>query len=136
MATVVAAVSSPKLAIYHQDDLKKRFIRITATWRNGSFGKLNDHLVLTKPNHQHSKMDVLPKTFVQIILAAKWLVRHSSTSPNQQRRPLSSLLSLSFFYSMTSTGPATNLMIKLRVVLPVLVHMVHISSVQMALVCR
>ena len=28
----------------------------------------------------------------------KWLVWHSSTSPNQQRRPLPSLLSLSFFY--------------------------------------
>ena len=30
--------------------------------------------------------------FVQIILAAKWLVRHSSTFPKQQRRPLPSLL--------------------------------------------
>ena len=36
------------------------------------------------------KMDVLPKTFVQVILAAKWLVRHSSMSPKQQRRPLPS----------------------------------------------
>ena len=44
------------------------------------------------PNHHPSKMDVLPKTFVQIILAAKCLVRHSSTSPNQQRQPLPSLL--------------------------------------------
>ena len=43
-------------------------------------------------------MDVLPKTFVQLILAAKWLVRHSSTSPKQQWRPLHSLLSISFFY--------------------------------------
>ena len=33
------------------------------------------------PNHHPTKMDVLPKTFVQIILAAKWLVRLSSTSP-------------------------------------------------------
>ena len=33
------------------------------------------------------------KTFLQIILAAKWLVRHSNTSPNRQRRPLPSLLS-------------------------------------------
>ena len=36
------------------------------------------------------------KTFVQIILAAKWLVRPSNTSPHQQRRPLPSLLSLSY----------------------------------------
>ena len=42
--------------------------------------------------------DILPKTFDQIILAAKWLVRHSSMSPKHQRRPLPSLLSLSFFY--------------------------------------
>ena len=37
------------------------------------------------------------QTFLQIFLAAKWLVRHSSTStsPKQQRRPLPSLLSVS-----------------------------------------
>ena len=29
-------------------------------------------------------MDVLPKKFLQIILAAKWLVRHSSTSPKPE----------------------------------------------------
>ena len=35
-------------------------------------------------------MDVLPKTFVKIILAAKWLLQHISTrmSSKQQRRPL------------------------------------------------
>ena len=70
------------LAISHQDDLKKRMIRITASWRNGCFGNMNDHPVQTIPNHHPTKMDVLPKPFVQIILAAKWLVRHSSTSPN------------------------------------------------------
>ena len=50
------------------------------------------------PHHHPTKIDVFPKTFVQIILAAKWLVRHLSTFPKQQRRPLRSLLSLSFFY--------------------------------------
>ena len=40
-----------------------------------------------------------PKSFVQIILAAKWLARHSRESPKQQRRPLHSLLHLSFFYA-------------------------------------
>ena len=39
------------------------------------------------PNH-HPKMDVLTKTFVQIILAVKWLVVHSSTFPNQHQWPL------------------------------------------------
>ena len=34
------------------------------------------------PNHHPTKMDVLPKICVQIILAAKWLVQHSSTFPN------------------------------------------------------
>ena len=44
-------------------------------------------------------MDVLPKTFLQINLAANWLLRYSRmyVRPNQQRRPLPSLLYLSFF---------------------------------------
>ena len=60
------------LSIFHQDDLKKRTMD---TWRNGCFGKMDDHLVLTIPNHHPTKMDVLPKTVVQIILSAipcKW----------------------------------------------------------------
>ena len=40
------------------------------------------------------------KNLVQIILAAKWLVWDSRTSPKQQRRPLPSLLSLMFFYGL------------------------------------
>ena len=44
------------------------------------------------PNHHPSKMDVLPKTFFQIIFAAKSAMQHSSTSPNQQQRPLPFLL--------------------------------------------
>ena len=44
------------------------------------------------------KIDVLPGTYAQIVLTAKWLVRHSSTSPNQQPQPFTSLLSLSMFY--------------------------------------
>ena len=69
------------LAISHHDDLKKRMNRITATWRNGCFGKMDNHLVHTIPNYYSKKMDILPKTLAQIILAAKWLVRHSSMSP-------------------------------------------------------
>ena len=66
--------------IVHKDDLKKRINRITAAWQNGCFE--NDHPVYTIPNHHPTKMDVLPTNFfLQIILAAKWLVRHSSTSP-------------------------------------------------------
>ena len=86
------------LAIFLQNDLTKRMNRITATWRNGCFGKMDDHPVHTIPNRHPTKMDVLPKTIVQIILGAKWLVRHSNASPIQQRRPLSPLLSLSFCY--------------------------------------
>ena len=63
------------------------------TWQNGCFGKIEDLPIHTTPSHHNPKMDVLPKTFPQIILAAKCLVRHSSTSPSQQRRPLPSLLS-------------------------------------------
>ena len=56
------------LSIWPQDDLKKRTNRRTNTWRNGCFGKMNDHLVLNTPNHQPPQMDVLPKTFLWIIL--------------------------------------------------------------------
>ena len=52
------------LAIFHQDDLKKRIKRIMATWRNGCFGKMDDHPVYTIPNHQPTKMDAFQKTFV------------------------------------------------------------------------
>ena len=88
--------------------------RARMIWRNGliekekwTLGRLDaseqwdDLPVHTTPKHHHSKMDVLPKTFLQIILAAKWLVGHSSTSPKQQRRPLPSLLYNSFFYDHT-----------------------------------
>ena len=65
--------------------------------------KLDDHTVHTKPNHHPNEMDVLPKSFVQSILAAnKWLVQDSSTSPKQ--RPLPSLLSLSFVYGQGLYG--------------------------------
>ena len=93
-AKVVAAVWETELiqffvaalAILQQDDFKKRMNRITATWQNRCFGKMDYHPVHNIPNRHPTNMDVLPKTFVQIILSTKWLVRHSSTSPNQQRR--------------------------------------------------
>ena len=44
-----------------------------ATWRNGCFEKMADHH--TKPPPYSPKMDVLPKTFLKIILPAFWLVR-------------------------------------------------------------
>ena len=59
--------------------------------------KMDDLPVNTTPNHHPHKMDVLPKTFLQIILAANWLGRYSGTSHNQQRRPLPSLLSVSSY---------------------------------------
>ena len=62
------------LELLHQDDLKKRMNKRKDTWRNGCFGKMDAHPVHTIPNHQATKMNVLPKTFLQIILAAKWLV--------------------------------------------------------------
>ena len=33
------------------------------------------------PEHHPHKMDVLPKTFLQTLLASKWLVQHSSMPP-------------------------------------------------------
>ena len=68
----VQFIAALYVAIFHQADLKKRINRTMAYWRNGCFGKMDDHPVHTIPNHQPTKMDVSQKTFVQIILAAKW----------------------------------------------------------------
>ena len=46
-------------ALLHQDDLKKRINRITATWQNGSH----------HTNNHRTRMDVLITTFLYIILA-------------------------------------------------------------------
>ena len=56
--------------ILHKDDLNKRMNRRMDTQRNGFFGKMDDHPVHTIPNHHSSKMDVLSKTFLRIILSA------------------------------------------------------------------
>ena len=56
------------VALAIQDDVKKRMNRIKATWRNGCFDKTDVHPVHYMSNHQPSKMDVLPKTFVQTSL--------------------------------------------------------------------
>ena len=69
--------------------------RRTDAWQNACFRKMDDHLVPITPIHHPSKLDVLPKHFIQIIFTAKWLVRHSILSTKQQRRPLPSLLSVS-----------------------------------------
>ena len=69
--------------------------RRTDAWQNGYFRKMDDHRVHTTPNPHPPKMDFLSKTFLQIILAAKWLVQHSSMSHKQQRRSLPTLLSVS-----------------------------------------
>ena len=70
-------------------------------WFEEMDDKKNGHLeewMLWKKFTPHRTMhhppitDVSPKNVLQIILAAKWLVQHSSTSPKQQRRPLYSLL--------------------------------------------
>ena len=60
---------------------------------------LKKRTIYTTPNHHPTKMDVLPNTCLHINLAAKWLVLHSRTPPNQQRRPLPSLQYLSVFYA-------------------------------------
>ena len=51
---------------------------------------MDDYPIYTIPNQHPTKMDVLLKTFVQIILADRCLVWHS----RMPRRPLPSLLSI------------------------------------------
>ena len=58
MAKVVAAFWGTELiqflaslAIFHQDDFKKRMNRIRVTWWNGGFEKISDCLVNIVPSH-------------------------------------------------------------------------------------
>ena len=93
---------------FHRDELKKRMNRNIGyrTWQNRCFEKLDDHPIYTIPNHHPTTMDFLPKTSVKIILAAKWLVRHSKLPTNNSDDLIPSLLSLSFFYVFNlSCGP-------------------------------
>ena len=75
--------------------MKKRPSRRTDAWQNGCFRKRM--IIWFTPNHHPPKMDVHPKKNLQIILAAKCLVRQSSTvhSPNSSDDLLPSLLSVS-----------------------------------------
>ena len=76
---------------------------ITATLRNGCFWKMDVLRVHTTLNHHPPIMNVLPNTFLQIILVAKWFYSAAiKYVPNHQRRPLNSLLYLSFFYGSIS----------------------------------
>ena len=47
---------------------------------------MDDHPVHTIPNHHPTKMEVLPKTFVKIVLPAKFNIQVQYVL-NQQRRP-------------------------------------------------
>ena len=77
--------------ILHQDELKNGMNKIIKYWLPVLLATTNQ----TTPNCNPTKMDVIPITVLQIILAAKWLVWHSSMSLKHQRRPLPSLLYLS-----------------------------------------
>ena len=97
----------------HQDELKKRMNRRTAAWQNECFRIMDDFLVNTIPNHNPLKKDVFPKDFLQIIFAAKWLVRHSSTHPPNSSDDLCLLSSVCYFLygqqetlSFTSYNPS------------------------------
>ena len=74
-AKVVAAVWGMEfnqfhaaIQIKHQDDCKNRMNRRTGAWQNGCFIKMDEHLVQTTPKNHPPKMDVPPKTCLQIIL--------------------------------------------------------------------
>ena len=60
---------------------RKGMNRRTEARQNGCFRKMDDPLVHTTPNYYLPKMDVFPTNFLQIILAAKELVRHLILSP-------------------------------------------------------
>ena len=59
---------------------------------------LKKWMIIWLTPHQTIKIDVIPKTFLQVIFAANWLVQRMSL--NQQRRPLPFPLYLSLFYDL------------------------------------
>ena len=76
-----------------KDEKNNRYL---TEWMLGKNGCSSGSYHTKPPPYQNG---CSPKTFVQIILAANWLVRHSSMSPKQLRQPFPSLLFLSFFYN-------------------------------------
>ena len=89
--------------------LNKWMNRRTVAWRNGCFGNMDDHPVHTTPNHHPPKMDVLPKTFLQIILAAKWLVHGIQVHPPNSSDDLC-LLFCFFFYASPKPSPTNGIL--------------------------
>ena len=69
-----------------QDDLKKRITRETATWRNGYFRKMDDHLVTLHPTTTLPKWMFFQKLFLESSLLLNGLcgiqVRPPTSSPN------------------------------------------------------
>ena len=99
-AKVVAAILGTELIhflaalhILHPDDLKKWINSKMDHWGNGCFRQMDNlpvhtiHQTITLP-----KWNFFQKLPVQIILAAIWLVRLSSASPQKKNRYLHSLL--------------------------------------------
>ena len=60
---------------------------------------MDDYPVHSIPSHHYPKIDVLPKSFLQIIIAAEWLVRHSSSSPIHTTFAFSFVF-IQFFYGI------------------------------------
>ena len=74
--------------------------RILDTGRIGCYEEKKLSWVHTIPNHHPPKRDVLPITFLQIILAAKWLLHPPTSSYN--RCPSYSLIDTLYFNSCTT----------------------------------
>ena len=77
--------------------MKKTMNIRTDTWRNECFRKMDADPVHNTPNRLPPRMDVLPKTFLQIILADKWLGRQVRP-PNSMQQTTSSISSVFFFF--------------------------------------
>ena len=103
--TELIKFSLPTLQIQHQDNFKKRMNRRPDACQNGSFRKMDDNLVHTTPNHHTPNMDVFPKTFLQIILAAKWLQCGIQVRPPNSNDDLCFLFCLFLLTACLSTPP-------------------------------
>ena len=89
-----------------------------------AFGKMDDHPAQTIPHHNLTKTDVLSKTFVQINLADKRLIRHSRTSPQPTATTFAFSFFLFFFYDYTSALTCYDVLLPIYATLPAfLTHM-------------
>ena len=95
----IESITCRTIAIKRQVDMKNRMNRGTDTWRNGCFGNIDDPPVHPTPNHLPPKICRCSLTNISSNhpFPVNGYYNIQVCPPNQQRRPLPSLLSDTFY---------------------------------------